>query len=90
MFKFIGLVVVLIVAYVGFSSFQKWYSGDATPKETVNEVRNKLGEALTTEKTSTPSPETQPVPKAPVEPKQTQNTELDANQMMKQMLEEKK
>ena len=90
MFKFIGFVVVLVIAYVGFSSIQKWYAGDATPKETVNEVRNKLGEALTTEKSNRPAVESPAVSAAPVQAPQQKNTELDANQMMKQMMEEKK
>jgi len=50
MFRLIGVIVFLTVLFFGFHSFQKWYAGDATPKETVDEVRNKIGEALVTEK----------------------------------------
>jgi hypothetical protein len=50
MFNFIGLIVVIIVLIVGFPALLDWYSGDATPKETVNNIRGRLSESLATDK----------------------------------------
>jgi hypothetical protein len=48
MFKLIGIVVFVGVVFLGWPSFQKWYYGEATPQETVEQVRNKVGNALIT------------------------------------------
>ncbi len=99
MFKLIGFIVFVAVAFFGFSSFQKWYAGEATPKETVSEVRNKLGEALITEKTKTAvsAPATDPQPvrndSSAVRPAADESKEImptDANQLLKQMMDQKK
>jgi hypothetical protein len=50
MFNLIGLIVVIIVLIVGFPALRDWYSGDATPKETVNNIRGRLSESLATDK----------------------------------------
>ena len=50
MFKLIGLIVVIFVVIVGFPALRDWYSGDATPKETVINIRGRLSESLATDK----------------------------------------
>ena len=50
MFKLIGIIVFVVVLVVGFPSLMRWYSGDATPKETVEEIRGKLSDKLATDK----------------------------------------
>lgn len=53
MFKLIGIIVVCLVVFTGFSSLQKWYEGKSTPAETVVNLRDQVGNAITpTEKTS--------------------------------------
>lgn len=46
MLKVIGLVVVIAVIVLGLGPLQKWYTGDATPQETVNEIRQRVGESV--------------------------------------------
>lgn len=46
MFKLIGIVVVVAVFVLGFDAIRKWYVGDATPQETVSEVRKVVGEKI--------------------------------------------
>lgn len=46
MFKIIGVVVVIAVLLIGFGPLQKWYTGDATPQEAVNEIRQRVGESV--------------------------------------------
>lgn len=50
MFKLIGIIVFVVVLVVGYPALSRWYSGDATPKETVNEIRGKLSDTLATDK----------------------------------------
>jgi len=50
MFKLIGIIVFIIVLLVGYPALSVWYSGDATPKETLNEIRGKLSDTLATDK----------------------------------------
>lgn len=50
MFRVIGIIVVCVVIYLGFDAIQRWYSGDATPKEAVTEIRKKVGEKITGDK----------------------------------------
>lgn len=49
MFKLIGIAVVVAVVVIGFPSLQRWYSGEATPQETVQEVRKSVGQKLITD-----------------------------------------
>ncbi len=49
MFKLIGIIVVVAVVIIGFPSLQRWYAGDATPQETVKEMRDSVGQKLMTE-----------------------------------------
>lgn len=46
MFKLIGIVVVVAVFVLGFDAIRKWYVGDATPQETVSEIRKVVGEKI--------------------------------------------
>jgi hypothetical protein len=46
MFQIIGLIVVAVVVYLGYDALHKWYAGDATPEETVSEIRQKVGEKI--------------------------------------------
>jgi hypothetical protein len=46
MFQIIGVLVVVVVVYLGYDALHKWYVGDATPEETVSEVRQKVGERI--------------------------------------------
>jgi hypothetical protein len=50
MFNLIGIIVVIIVLVIGFPSLKEWYSGVATPKETVDNIREKLGDSLAKDK----------------------------------------
>lgn len=46
MFRLIGILVVAFVLYVGWDAFQGWYAGEATPQETVEKVRSRVGDAI--------------------------------------------
>jgi len=50
MFKLIGIIVFIIVLVVGYPALSRWYSGDATPKEAVDEIRGNLSDKLATDK----------------------------------------
>lgn len=50
MFRIIGILVVIVVFYLGFDAIQRWYIGDATPAETVSEIRKKVGETIIEDK----------------------------------------
>jgi hypothetical protein len=49
MFKLIGIVVFFAVLLVGYPALTRWYAGEATPKETVDEIRGKLSDKLVTD-----------------------------------------
>lgn len=95
MLKLIGLIVVVAIAVVGYPAFQSWYAGDAAPDETVNAVRNRLGEAM---RTDTPQnaqqPAAQVAPQVSAEaekkatPAEVKAEPMTANQMMKDMMKE--
>jgi hypothetical protein len=46
MFKLIGIVIVVSVFVIGFESIRKWYTGDASPEETVTEIRDRVGKTI--------------------------------------------
>ena len=48
MFRLIGILVVACGVYVGWDAFQGWYAGEATPQETVEKVRSRVGDAIST------------------------------------------
>jgi hypothetical protein len=49
MLKLIGFIVVMAVLFIGYPAFNSWYAGYSTPKETVEDVRNRVGTALITD-----------------------------------------
>jgi hypothetical protein len=53
MFKLIGFIVVCAVLAVGYPSLQRWYLGDSTPKQTVDDIRLNLGSAINPNKVNT-------------------------------------
>jgi len=46
MFRLIGIIVVIAVCIIAYSSIEKWYEGRATPSETVVNIRDQVGTAL--------------------------------------------
>jgi len=85
MFKLIGLIVVVAVLVIGYPVLQRWYAGDTTPKEAVNEVRNKIGDAISTDKGAAPGAADQAAGGAQAD-KGGQPT--SANQLMKEMMKD--
>jgi hypothetical protein len=81
MFKLIGLAVVVAVIVIGFPSLQRWYAGDATPQQTVNDVRNSLGQKLTTEDSGKAKGEAAPAP--------AQKNETEAERVLRSLNEKK-
>ncbi len=86
MFKFIGIIVVVAVLYLGFDSLQKWYTGDATPQEAVSEVRKRVGETLVGEKTTDSTRQTQPSQSAKPGATPQGNKPLDTDEMLRDMM----
>lgn len=62
MFRLIGIIVVIAVCIIAYSSLEKWYEGRATPAETVVNIRNQVGTALKSkqQETKNDNPETPP------------------------------
>lgn len=52
MFRLIGILVVAFVLYIGWDAFQGWYAGEATPQETVDKVRSRVGDTISTDNSS--------------------------------------
>jgi len=46
MFRLIGIIVVVSVLVIGYTSLNKWYEGKATPAETVVNLRDQFGAAI--------------------------------------------
>lgn len=46
MFRLIGIIVVIAVCIIAYSSIEKWYEGRATPAETVVNIRDQIGTVL--------------------------------------------
>ena len=92
MFKLIGFIVVLVVVIVGFPSLSSWYTGQSSPKETVEDVRNRLGSALITDGKQNSDPNqqqkvSQPTT-APAVQKDNSREPVSANQMIKDMMKD--
>lgn len=49
MFKLIGVIVFVSVIVIGYPSLKRWYSGEASPQETIHELRNSVGQKIMTE-----------------------------------------
>lgn len=89
MFKLIGIVVVVAVLYLGFGAISKWYSGDATPQETVTEVRKRVGETLVGDKDAPKNSGDSSVARQPAaQPAQATPAQkpLDTDEMLRQMM----
>jgi hypothetical protein len=50
MFKLIGIIVVLIIFFVGYPYIQEWYEGKVSPKEAVTGIREELGSVIKPDK----------------------------------------
>ena len=46
MFRFIGLVVVIVIVVLGWPQIHQWYEGTISGKQAVGEIRNKVGNEL--------------------------------------------
>lgn len=98
MLRLIGLVVVVAIAVLGWPAFQRWYSGDATPKETIDAVRGKLGDAInpgssqgggsgTATTSASPNPAAA-TPQAPVPAPASPPEPMSANKLMRDMMKD--
>jgi hypothetical protein len=96
MFKLIGFIVVVVVAVIGYPSLSRWYAGESSPKETVEDVRNRVGTVLITDgkqnaqpnqPQQTGQPAQAPVP-APVAQPDNSREPVSANQMIKNMMKD--
>ena len=81
MFKLIGFAVVVAVFVIGFPSLKLGYSGDATPQQTVNDVRNSVGQKLKTEDSGKAKGEDAPAP--------AQRNETEAERVLRSLNEKK-
>ena len=91
MFKLIGFIVVVAVVVIGYPALSRWYAGDSSPQETVEDVRNRVGSALITDgKPSGQSQQQQPSQPAPASGSQNDNSRepMNANQMIKNMMKD--
>lgn len=68
MIKLIGWLVLAAVLVVGWDAWVKWYDGEASAKQTVQEVRQRLGELIMPEPEPEPPPHPQAPPAAPKAP----------------------
>lgn len=89
MFKIIGFIVVAVVVVIGYPALSRWYSGESSPQETVEDVRNRVGAALITEGKQNAQPQ-QPAQVAPVSGEGNNNSRepINANQMIKDMMKD--
>lgn len=97
MLKLIGLAVVIAIAVVGWPSIQRWYSGEATPKETVDAVRGKLGNAINPGTSAggagngslgTASAPHEATPNSPAPAPATTAEPMSANKLMRDMMKD--
>lgn len=92
MFKLIGFVVVLAVVVIGYPALSRWYAGESSPQETVEDVRNRVGSALITDGKQNAQPQQQqqagqPAP-APTAQNDNAREPMSANQMIKNMMKD--
>jgi hypothetical protein len=85
MFKLIGIIVFGAVIFIGYPALNRWYAGEASPKETVNELRNSVGQSLMTngQEKATPPAEKSVMPVAPP------SYETEAEKALRKLLEKK-
>ena len=89
MFKLIGIAVVIGVLFVGYDALQKWYVGDATPGETVTEVRKKVGEKILGQEDNQSSTSTPPPNQTSAAVSPSGGKPLDTDEMLRKMMEKK-
>jgi hypothetical protein len=85
MFKLIGMIVFGAVIFIGYPALNRWYAGEASPQETVNELRNSVGQTLMTngqEKAIPPSEKS-------AEPAAPPRDETEAEKALRKLLEKK-
>ena len=92
MFKLIGFIVVLAVVVIGYPALSRWYAGESSPQETVEDVRNRVGSALITDGKQNAQPQQQqqagqPAP-APTVQNDNAREPMIANQMIKNMMKD--
>lgn len=89
MFKLIGAFVVMAVLFIGYPALTRWYSGDLTPKETVEEVRFRVGESLITEGKQDTQPQNIPE-KSLNSPRRNEDTKdsLSSDDILKKLMKD--
>ncbi len=90
MFKLIGFIVVLAVVVIGYPALNRWYAGESSPQETVEDVRNRVGSALITDgknNSQSQQPTGQATP-APTVQNDNSREPMSANQMIKNMMKD--
>ena len=91
MFKLIGFIVVFAVAMIGYPALSRWYAGEASPQETVNYVRNRVGNSLIIEGKQNEQPQQQNGEATNTPPVKNENINEPtsaANQMIKNMMKD--
>lgn len=89
MFKLIGFIVVVVVAVIGYPALSRWYAGESTPQETVEDVRNRVGSALITDGKQNAQPQQQQSGQpAPAAQNDNSRDPMNANQMIKNMMKD--
>lgn len=85
MFKLIGIIVFGAVIFIGYPALNRWYAGEASPQETINDLRNSVGQTLMTngQDKATPSTEKSAAPTAPP------SNETEAEKALRKLLEKK-
>lgn len=83
MFKLIGIIVVVAVVIIGFPALQRWYTGEATPQETVKDVRESVGQKLLNDDSKGKSSGDQAAPAA------APKNETDAERVLREMNQKK-
>ncbi len=89
MFKLIGFIVVIGIFFIGYPAFNRWYSGDSTPKETLEDVRNRVGTALITDdKQNIESKKSSEKSPASSDNSDDKSDSTSADQMLKRMMKD--
>jgi len=89
MLKLIGFIVVIAVLFIGYPAFNSWYAGDSTPKETVEDVRNRVGTTLITDgKLNVKSEKSTEATPASSAKDDDSRDPTSADQMLKKMMKE--
>lgn len=71
--------------FIGYPALNRWYAGEASPQETVNELRNSVGQTLMTngqDKVTLPTEKS-------AEPAAPKSNETEAEKALRKLLEKK-